>query len=151
MSECEDDSNTYGGGVPTRRKYPGLYRGTVLNNVDPMQRGRLMLQIPDALSFSPSTWAEPCVPLAGPTGPPMGVYMVPAIGTGVWVQFEHGDIDKPVWIGCRWGLPSDIPTLAKAGKIPQEKRRARIGSGVTASAGERINDDKAIAVATENR
>jgi hypothetical protein len=31
------------------------------------------------------------------------------------VQFERGDVDKPVWIGCRWGLPSDIPTLAKAG------------------------------------
>lgn len=93
----------------------GLYRGTVVVNVDPMQRGRLMLSIPDVLSFSPSTWAEPCVPLAGPTGPPMGVYMVPPIGTAVWVQFEHGDPDYPVWIGCRWGLPSDIPVLARAG------------------------------------
>jgi hypothetical protein len=99
----------------SENQYPGLYRGTVLLNVDPMQRGRLMLSIPDALSFSPSTWAEPCVPLAGPTGPPMGVYMVPPIGAGVWVQFEHGDANKPVWIGCRWGLPSDIPTLARVG------------------------------------
>ena len=98
-----------------REQYNGLYRGTVTLNVDPMQRGRLLLAIPDALSFLPSTWAEPCVPLAGPTGPPMGVYMVPPIGAGVWVQFEHGDVNKPVWIGCRWGLPSDIPLLAKAG------------------------------------
>jgi hypothetical protein len=96
-------------------QYPGLYRGTVTVNVDPMQRGRLMVSIPDALSFSPSTWAEPCVPLAGPSGPPMGVYMVPPIGAGVWIQFERGDVNKPVWIGCRWGLPSDIPTLAHAG------------------------------------
>lgn len=95
--------------------YLGLYRGTVTVNVDPKQRGRLMLSIPDVLGFSPSTWAEPCVPLAGPTGPPMGVYMVPPPGAGVWVQFEHGDVDKPVWIGCRWGLPSDIPPLARAG------------------------------------
>lgn len=105
----ENDSGTSPG------QYHGLYRGTVTVNVDPMQRGRLMLSIPDALSFSPSTWAEPCVPLAGPTGPPMGVYMVPPVGAGVWVQFEHGDVNKPVWIGCRWGLPSDIPLLAKAG------------------------------------
>jgi hypothetical protein len=97
------------------QQYTGLYRGTVTVNADPMQRGRLMVSIPDALSFSPSTWCEPCVPLAGPTGPPMGVYMVPPIGAGVWIQFERGDINKPVWIGCRWGLPSDIPLLAHAG------------------------------------
>lgn len=101
-------------GTP-QRQYLGIYRGTVLQNVDPMQRGRLMLSIPDVLSISPSSWAEPCVPLAGPTGPPMGVYMVPPIGAGVWVQFEQGDANKPVWTGCRWGLPSDIPLLAKAG------------------------------------
>lgn len=97
------------------KKYFGKYRGTVLNNVDPEQRGRLMLNIPDVLGPIPSTWAEPCVPLAGPTGPPMGVYLVPPIGTAVWVEFEHGDPDFPIWVGCRWGAQSDIPTLARAG------------------------------------
>lgn len=96
-------------------KYYGLYQGTVTFNADPMFAGRLMLNVPDVLSYSPTTWAEPCTPLAGPTGPPMGVYMVPPIGTGVWVQFEHGDPDKPVWMGCRWGLPSDIPPMARMG------------------------------------
>ena len=105
MSESEDG----------RPECPGIYRGTVTTNVDPMRLGRLLLSIPDALGFSPSTWAVPCVPLAGPSGPPMGVYMVPPIGTGVWVQFEHGDINKPVWMGCRWGAASDVPTLASAG------------------------------------
>ena len=56
-----------------------------------------------------------CVPLAGPTGPPMGVYMVPPIGAGVWVEFEHGDPDKPVWIGCRWGSSNDVPSQAQEG------------------------------------
>jgi Type VI secretion system/phage-baseplate injector OB domain len=97
------------------QKYFGKYRGTVLNNVDPELRGRLMLNVPDVLGAIPSSWAEPCVPLAGPTGPPMGVYMVPPIGAGVWVEFEQGDPDHPVWAGCRWGTTSDIPTLAKAG------------------------------------
>jgi hypothetical protein len=97
------------------QKYFGKYRGTVLNNVDPELRGRLMLNVPDVLGAIPSSWAEPCVPLAGPTGPPMGVYMVPPIGAGVWVEFEQGDPDHPVWVGCRWGTTSDIPTLAKAG------------------------------------
>jgi hypothetical protein len=93
----------------------GKYRGTVLNNVDPEQRGRLMLTVPDVLGLVPSSWAEPCVPLAGPTGPPMGVYMVPPIGTGVWVEFEHGDPNYPIWVGCRWGAGSDVPPLARAG------------------------------------
>jgi hypothetical protein len=97
------------------RTYYGKYRGTVLQNVDPEQRGRLQLTIPDVLGPIPSSWAEPCVPLAGPTGPPMGVYMVPPIGAGVWVEFEHGDPDYPIWVGCRWGSQSDVPTLAKAG------------------------------------
>lgn len=95
--------------------YPGLYRGTVTVNVDPEMRGRLLLQIPDVLSFVPSTWAEPCTPLAGPTGPGMGVYMVPPIGTGVWVMFEHGDASRPVWMGCRFGTTADVPPLALAG------------------------------------
>jgi uncharacterized protein involved in type VI secretion and phage assembly len=96
-------------------KYYGKYRGVVINNLDPMQLGRLMIQVPDVLGLIPSTWAEPCVPLAGPTGPPMGVYLVPPIGAGVWVEFEQGDPSYPIWVGCRWGSQADIPPLASAG------------------------------------
>jgi hypothetical protein len=97
------------------KRYWGKYQGTVLQNIDPMKRGRLQLVVPDVHSMLPTTWAEPCVPLAGPTGPPMGVYMVPPVGAGVWVEFEHGDPNKPIWVGCRWGLQSDIPLAALAG------------------------------------
>src|SRR5213080_957378 len=100
---------------PEIRTFYGKYRGTVVNNVDPLLRGRLMLEVPDVTGLVPSSWAEPCVPLAGPTGPPMGVYMVPPIGAGVWVEFEHGEPERPIWVGCRWGAQSDIPTLARAG------------------------------------
>ena len=97
------------------RTYLGKYRGTVLNNVDPMLRGRLQVMVPDVLGPVPSSWAEPCTPLAGPTGPPMGAYLVPPIGAGVWVEFEQGDPEYPIWVGCRWGAPSDVPPLAHAG------------------------------------
>src|SRR4051794_23641675 len=97
------------------KQYFGKFRATVINNIDPEQRARLMLMIPDVLGPLPSTWAEPCVPLAGPTGPPMGTYFVPPIGAGVWVEFEHGDQNYPVWVGCRYGTAADIPTLAFAG------------------------------------
>ena len=96
-------------------KFLGKYRATVLQNVDPEQRGRLQLTVPDVLGALPSTWAEACVPLAGPTGPAMGVYLVPPVGAGVWVEFERGDPGYPVWVGCRWGGSGDIPSQAKAG------------------------------------
>jgi hypothetical protein len=97
------------------KKYYGKYQGTVLINVDPEQRGRLILSVPDVLGSIPSNPAEACLPLAGPTGPPMGVHLVPPVGTGVWVEFEHGDPDRPIWSGCRVGAPSDVPALMKAG------------------------------------
>jgi len=96
-------------------KFFGVYAGTVSVNVDPQLRGRLQLIVPDVSGFVPTTWAEPCVPLAGPTGTPMGVYMVPPPGAGVWVQFQRGDPNFPIWTGCRWGAPSDIPPFALLG------------------------------------
>ena len=95
----------------------GKYRGTVVDNVDPLQRGRLRLQIPDVLGDKDSTWAEACVPLAGPAGIQMGVYLVPPVHTGVWVEFERGDRDYPVWVGCIWGGEdgSSLPPQSKQG------------------------------------
>jgi len=63
------------------KKYYGKYRGMVINNIDPMQIGRLLVQVPDALGPIPSSWAMPCVPI---TGKQMGTYMLPQIGAGVW-------------------------------------------------------------------
>ncbi|HET8934496.1 MAG TPA: phage baseplate assembly protein V [Polyangiales bacterium] len=97
------------------RRYFGKYRGTVFNNVDPEQRGRMLAIVPDVLGLVPTTWAEPCVPLAGPSGPPMGAYFMPPIGAGVWVEFEQGDPNFPIWAGCRFGSTADVPTLALAG------------------------------------
>jgi uncharacterized protein involved in type VI secretion and phage assembly len=99
----------------TEQQFFGKYRGTVVNNIDPLQIGRLLVECPDVLSLAPSSWAVPCVPLAGPTGAPMGVYMVPPIGAGVWIEFEKGDPDYPIWVGCRWGTAADVPTVAFLG------------------------------------
>jgi len=93
-------------------KYYGVYRGTVLNNVDPMQIGRIQVIVPDTGGLTPSTWAMPCVPFAGKQS---GVFVVPAIGSGVWVQFENGDPDYPVWTGGWWGLAAEVPLAALAG------------------------------------
>lgn len=99
------------------KKFYGKYRGTVVQNVDPELRGRIMCIVPDVLGLVPSGWCEACAPLAGPTGPPMGVYMVPPLGAGVWVEFEYGDPEKPIWTGCRFA-PGNVPPLALANPVP---------------------------------
>ena len=92
--------------------YYGKHRGVVLNNVDPEQRGRLLVQVPDVLGLGTSSWAMPSVPFAGPQ---VGAYMIPVIGAGVWVEFEGGNPDYPIWTGCFWGSVAEVPTLALAG------------------------------------
>lgn len=96
----------------TSTKYYGIYRGTVVNNIDPLQIGRIMATVPDVGGVIPTTWAMPCVPIAGKQ---MGTFMVPQIGSGVFVQFEAGDPDRPVWIGGWWGDVAEVPALALAG------------------------------------
>jgi uncharacterized protein involved in type VI secretion and phage assembly len=97
-------------GKPHAGKYLGKYRATVLNNVDPMLMGRLMLTVPDVAGFIPGTWAMPCVPLAGLQN---GMFALPLIGSGVWVEFEQGDANYPVWVGCFWGSGAEVPALAR--------------------------------------
>jgi uncharacterized protein involved in type VI secretion and phage assembly len=98
--------------MPENGTYYGKYRGLVLNNIDPLQQGRLLVQVPDVLGLGLSSWAMPCVPIAGPQ---MGVYVVPIIGAKVWVEFEGGNSDYPIWSGGFWGSAAEVPALALAG------------------------------------
>ena len=94
------------------RRYYGKYRGAVINNVDPMQQGRLQVQVPDVLGLNSLNWAMPCLPFAGRQ---MGMWCLPQIGAGVWVEFEQGDPDFPVWTGCWYANASEVPALALTG------------------------------------
>jgi uncharacterized protein involved in type VI secretion and phage assembly len=93
------------------KKYYGKYRGTVFNNVDPMQQGRIQALVPDVLGEAPSSWAMPCLPLSGIQA---GVYAIPAPLAGVWIEFEQGDPDHPIWSGCWFGSAAEVPALALA-------------------------------------
>ena len=97
------------GGNPT--KYYGKYRGLVINNIDPEQIGRVLVQVPDVLGVIPSSWAMPCVPAAGIQA---GCFVVPPIGSQVWVEFEQGDSDYPIWTGGFWGIVGEVPVFATA-------------------------------------
>ena len=93
-------------------QYYGKYRGTVTNNIDPMTMGRITVAVPDVSGMSPTSWAMPCVPIAGKKS---GTFIVPQVGAGVWVEFEQGDPDHPVWTGGYWGSAAEMPALALAG------------------------------------
>ncbi|MEM9218823.1 MAG: phage baseplate assembly protein V [Cyanobacteria bacterium P01_F01_bin.150] len=93
------------------QRYHGKYRATVINNVDPKSIGRLQVMVPDVSNVALSSWAMPCVPLGGIQ---MGMYMVPAINAGVWIEFEQGDPDYPIWVGYYWGSTVEVPATAKS-------------------------------------
>jgi uncharacterized protein involved in type VI secretion and phage assembly len=94
-----------------KTKYYGKYRGTVINNIDPMQIGRLLVMVPDVSNVIPTGWAMPSLPVAGIQ---TGFYTVPIVGSGVWLEFEQGDPDFPIWTGCFWGSAAEVPALARA-------------------------------------
>jgi hypothetical protein len=95
--------------APTPKRYYGKYRGLVVENLDPMMQGRILAQVPDVLGEIPSSWAMPCVPVAGIQA---GIFAVPPMGGQVWIEFEQGNPDYPIWSGGFWGEVASIPVLA---------------------------------------
>ena len=88
-------------------EYFGKYRGTVVNNIDPMQQGRIQVSVPSVLGGGQLSWAMPCVPYAG-SG--VGLFLIPPVDANIWVEFEAGDPDYPIWSGCFWGI-GEVPAL----------------------------------------
>ena len=93
-----------------QRKFHGIYRGAVVSNFDPEFRGRIMARVTDVTGIFTTSWAEPVVPFAGPNA---GHLSVPPVNAGVWIEFENGDPDKPVWLGGLWGSTIEAPVTAK--------------------------------------
>lgn len=91
----------------SKRSY-GKHRGRVVGNVDPLRIGRIQVQVPDVQDTTMTSWAMPCAPLAAPGA---GVFSVPPIGGEVWVEFEQGDVDRPIWVGGYWSSAADVPEM----------------------------------------
>ncbi|WP_227243349.1 phage baseplate assembly protein V [Paraburkholderia caribensis] len=114
-------------------RYYGKYRATVLNNLDLQMQGRIQVQLSDRYGLFPSTWALPSFPFAGKGG---GVVALPQIASSVWVEFEAGDPDCPLWSGCFWPDPAGFPPLALAGGTPVTPNihlQTTLGTSVTLS------------------
>jgi len=89
------------------RPFFGKYRGKVADNVDPLKLGRLQVSVPAVLGEGVA-WAMPCTPYAGPG---VGLVVTPPVEANVWVEFEAGDPDWPIWSGCFWGA-DELPEAA---------------------------------------
>lgn len=92
-------------------QFYGKYRGTVTDIQDPLMIGRVRAKVPDVMGDLESGWAMPCAPFGG-SG--MGFFALPKVGAGVWIEFEHGDPDYPIWSGCWFGSVAEVPPLLLA-------------------------------------
>lgn len=91
------------------RRY-GKYRGKVVDNRDPDKLGRLRLKIPSVLNNQTSDWALPCLPFGGKSK--QGMFFIPEIDSRVWVEFEEGNVNRPIWTGVYWEKSADLPENA---------------------------------------
>src|SRR5437667_1720457 len=95
--------NGTGGAGPL---FYGKYRGKVTDNDDPNGLGRIRVKVQDVLGDEESGRALPATPYAGDG---VGLYLIPPVDAFVWVEFEHGDPDYPIWTGCFWGTRDTVP------------------------------------------
>lgn len=72
-------------------QFYGKYRAKVVDVSDPERRGRIRVNCPAVLGSIVSTWALPCFA--------PNTFSIPKVGELVWVEFERGEKDKPIWIG----------------------------------------------------
>lgn len=113
-----------------RKQYFGKYRGTVINNLDPKQMGRIQALVPDVLGDLLSSWAMPCLSVGGFQN---GMFTVPTNGSGVWIEFEQGDPDYPIWTGCFYGSAAETPAMAKLAPpgVPAITFQTPLQNGIT--------------------
>jgi len=90
-----------------RTRFFGKYRGVVTQT--DASTMRVKARVPSVLGAQDTGWAMPCVPYAGPQ---VGFAFLPEVGSGVWIEFEGGDLSMPIWVGCYW----------RTGEVPPEAR-----------------------------
>lgn len=108
-------------------RFYGKYRALVVDNADPEKRGRLRLRVPSAMGNVVTGWALPCAPYGGHDG--RGFFFIPEKDDGVWVEFEAGLLDFPVWVGTFWCKPggtSEAPEPAST-QIPPTSKMIKTG------------------------
>lgn len=118
-------SARYDTGHADKKVMPGAYSAKVEYINDPTQTGRIKVRIPVLYGMPSDTktenlpWARPCLPFGG--GHDYGAYAIPPVGSTVWVIFEGGNIEYPIWIGTWPGIPTEPQTMLRDSnkKLPE--------------------------------
>jgi hypothetical protein len=128
-------------GTETERHF-GKYRGRVTDNGDPRNLGRLRATVPEVLGNVETGWALPATPYAGNQ---TGIYTVPPKDAGVWIEFEAGDVSRPIWSGCWWA----------GDKVPRDRSNTAVSPSVRITRSEEglmlALDDGAQSIAVSDR
>lgn len=105
-----------------RDKFFGIYRGIVEYNADPLISGRIKVRVPnvdgplDDVQISDLNWAWPINIFGG--GYHFGSVIVPIVGASVWVMYEEGNRNNPVYLGTWSSVPNTSQTFLRADKLP---------------------------------
>lgn len=85
--------------------YYGKYRAIVTKVENSQVNTRIKVKCPSVLGESLSAWCNPCIPFyynsefKTSKGEDKNVYRPPKVGDPVWIEFEGGDLSKPIWVG----------------------------------------------------
>lgn len=121
-------------------KYYGKFKAFVRDNNDPERRGRLrvycpMLMGPEDVEARWIGWAEPCLPWIG--GLPSLDFGSPYVrgqngndDIGVWLEFQGGELDYPIWTGCFIVAPTATDSRAQ---VPLSDVTGQVGGSVIAN------------------
>lgn len=107
-------------------RHYGKFRGFVTNNDDPESLGRIRAKVPEVLHDVETGWALPCTPYSGDA---TGLWAVPEPGAGVWIEFEAGDVSRPIWTGC-WWIRDKAPRDESGASVRPQTRLLRSEQGL---------------------
>jgi uncharacterized protein involved in type VI secretion and phage assembly len=122
----------------------GKYRGIVTDNQDPRMQGRIQARVQDIFGEHSSGWALPSSPYAGDG---VGLFLIPPVDAWVWIEFEHGNPEYPIWSGCFWAqgqtpatpaLPDKKILKTEVGTITLDDSRGAGGITIETRAGMKI-------------
>jgi uncharacterized protein involved in type VI secretion and phage assembly len=102
-------------------RFYGKFRGVVSDNSDPSNLGRIRARVADVFGEEESGWAMPSVPYAGSQ---VGLFLIPPSNASVWIEFEHGNPDYPIWTGCFWA-ENEVPVSPASA----DKKVLKTGAG----------------------